>query len=84
MRYYAEGIRKAQKELRLDVESFPNLGLNGTDEDDRRPLRTFKKPHMTTKVQRREGGEIGSMLSIKREMSVDNDWLIYLTNSKLT
>jgi hypothetical protein len=26
MRYYAQGIRKAQKELGLHVESFPNLG----------------------------------------------------------
>jgi hypothetical protein len=29
MRYYAEGIRKAQQELGLGVDSFPNLGLCG-------------------------------------------------------
>jgi hypothetical protein len=29
MSYYAEGIRKAQKELGLEVDSFPNLGLYG-------------------------------------------------------
>jgi hypothetical protein len=29
MRYYAEGIRKAQKEIGLEVDSFPNLGLCG-------------------------------------------------------
>ena len=33
MKYYAEGIRKTQKELGLEVESFPNLGLYGTHED---------------------------------------------------
>jgi hypothetical protein len=32
MKYYAKGIRKAQKELGLRVDSFPNLGLYGTDE----------------------------------------------------
>jgi hypothetical protein len=29
MRYYAEGIRKAQLELGLGVDSFPTLGLCG-------------------------------------------------------
>jgi hypothetical protein len=29
MKYYAEGIRKAQKEIGLGVDSFPNLGLCG-------------------------------------------------------
>ena len=33
MKYYAAGIRKAQKELGLKVESFPNLGLRDTHED---------------------------------------------------
>jgi len=31
MKYYAEGIRKAQKELGLELDSFPNLGLYGSD-----------------------------------------------------
>jgi hypothetical protein len=31
MKYYAERIRKAQNELGLEVESFPQLGLYGTD-----------------------------------------------------
>ena len=34
MRYYAEGIRKAQKELGLHVESFANLRMYGTDDSD--------------------------------------------------
>jgi hypothetical protein len=33
MKYYAEGIRKTQKELGLKIENFPKLGLHGTDED---------------------------------------------------
>lgn len=37
MRWYALGIRKAQKELGLEVESFRNLGLYGTDEDGSDP-----------------------------------------------
>jgi hypothetical protein len=31
MKDYAQGIRKAQKELGLEVDSFPNLRLYGTD-----------------------------------------------------
>jgi hypothetical protein len=38
MRYYAEGIRRAQKELGLHVESFPNLGMYGTGEVDSYPV----------------------------------------------
>jgi len=38
MRYYAEGIRKAQKELGLHVESFPNLGIYSTYEGDSYPV----------------------------------------------
>lgn len=34
MKYYAKGIRKAQKELGLEVDSFPNLGLYGTGETE--------------------------------------------------
>ena len=34
MRDYAEGIRKAQKELGLHVESFANLRMYGTDDSD--------------------------------------------------
>jgi hypothetical protein len=30
--YYAEGIRKAQRELGLEVDSIPNLWLYGTAE----------------------------------------------------
>jgi hypothetical protein len=37
MNYYAQGIRKAQNELGLKIESFPNLGLYGTDEDGNDP-----------------------------------------------
>jgi hypothetical protein len=33
MKYYADGIRKAQKGLGLKVDSFLNLGLYGIDED---------------------------------------------------
>jgi hypothetical protein len=33
MRYYAEGIRKTQKEIGLEVDSFPSLGMYGTDDD---------------------------------------------------
>jgi hypothetical protein len=33
MKYYAQGIRKVQKELGLGVDCFPNLGMYGTDED---------------------------------------------------
>ena len=32
MRYYPEGIRKAQLELGLEVDSIPNLWLYGTAE----------------------------------------------------
>jgi hypothetical protein len=35
MKYYSEGIRKAQEELGLEVDSFPNLGSYGTDASDR-------------------------------------------------
>ncbi len=31
MRYYAAGIQKVQKELGLEVEMFPNLGMCGID-----------------------------------------------------
>jgi hypothetical protein len=40
MKYYSEGIRKAQKELGLKIDSFPNLGLYGTDEDGSDQLMT--------------------------------------------
>jgi hypothetical protein len=40
LRYYAEGIRKAQKELGLKIESFPNLRLYGTHEDGGHQLMT--------------------------------------------
>jgi hypothetical protein len=33
MKYYAKGLRKAQKELGLQVDNFQNLGLYGTDEE---------------------------------------------------
>jgi hypothetical protein len=46
MRYYAEGIRKSQNELGLEVASFPNLGLYGTDEDGSSD--SAKKPLMTS------------------------------------
>ena len=34
MKYHAQGIRKVQKELGLEVESFPNLGMDGAYDDD--------------------------------------------------
>jgi hypothetical protein len=33
MKYYVQGIRNAQKELGLKIESFPNLGLHGSYEN---------------------------------------------------
>jgi hypothetical protein len=32
MRYYAAGIQKAQKELGLKMDSFPNLGMYGIED----------------------------------------------------
>ena len=45
MRYYTEGIRQAQKELGLEVDRFPNLGLYDTHEDvgDQLVIETLKK-----------------------------------------
>jgi hypothetical protein len=43
MKYYAEGISKAKKELGLKVDSFPNLGLYGTIEDDSSDSAKIKK-----------------------------------------
>ena len=37
MKYYAQGIRKAQRELGLEVDNFPDLGLYCTDENGSDP-----------------------------------------------
>ena len=57
MRYYAEGIKKAQKELGLKIERFPNLGLSDAEEDDIQLTENIEewetRSIMTTRVQPR-------------------------------
>ncbi len=38
MRYYAEGIQRAQKELGLPLDSFPDLGIWDSDVNSRKGL----------------------------------------------
>jgi hypothetical protein len=45
MLYYAEGIKKFQRELNLPVSSFPDLNMTESAEDKKKKLHNNKKQH---------------------------------------